>query len=113
MLRRIFAPILTFILIVGVDAAIYMSASEQFSSMNVELAKGLSGSEKIKQDLNLKKSFQPFFTPMVIASWKPIAEILIENNIRKFNSSAMYLSIASYVLNNSAIAQKESQANTI
>ncbi|MFI3219746.1 MAG: hypothetical protein QX189_11595 [Methylococcales bacterium] len=118
---------------------------------------GVSAAEKIKRDQNIKKSVQPFFTPMVIASWKPIAEILIANNIvkkrgdayyiidmtalfnliinekrwtdlkgsdaypanksilvatsnvAKSNSAAMYLALASYILNNNAIVQNEAQ----
>ena len=118
---------------------------------------GVSAAEKIKRDQNIKKSVQPFFTPMVIASWKPIAEILMANNIvkkrgdayyiidmtalfnliinekrwtdlkgsdaypanksilvatsnvAKSNSAAMYLALASYILNNNAIVQNESQ----
>jgi hypothetical protein len=118
---------------------------------------GVSAAEKIKRDQNIKKSVQPFFTPMVIASWKPIAEILIANNIvkkrgdayyiidmmalfdliikekrwtdlkgsdaypanksilvattdvRTSNSAAMYLALASYILNNNAIVQNEAQ----
>ena len=118
---------------------------------------GVSAAEKIKRDQNIKKSVQPFFTPMVIASWKPIAEILMANNIvkkrgdayyivdmtalfdliikekrwtdlkgsnpypanksilvatsdvAKSNSAAMYLALASYILNNNAIVQNEAQ----
>jgi hypothetical protein len=118
---------------------------------------GVSAAEKIKRDQNIKISVQPFFTPMVIASWKPIAEILITNNIvkkrgdayyiidmtalfdlivkekrwtdlkgsdlysanksilvattdvRTSNSAAMYLALASYILNNNAIVQNEAQ----
>jgi hypothetical protein len=118
---------------------------------------GVSAAEKIKRDQNIKKSVQPFFTPMVIASWKPIADILIANNIvkkrgdayyiidmtalfnliinekrwtdlkgsdlypanksilvattdvRTSNSAAMYLALASYILNNNAIVQNEAQ----
>lgn len=118
---------------------------------------GVSAAEKIKRDQNIKKSVQPFFTPMVIASWKPIADILIANNIvkkrgdayyiidmmalfdliikekrwtdlkgsdaypanksilvattdvRTSNSAAMYLALASYLLNNNAIVQNEAQ----
>ncbi|MDP3007439.1 MAG: hypothetical protein Q8N30_00015 [Methylococcales bacterium] len=118
---------------------------------------GVSAAEKIKRDQNVKKSVQPFFTPMAIASWKPIAEILIANNIvnkrgdayyiiymtalfnliinekrwtdlkgnglypanksilvatsnvAKSNSAAMYLALASYILNNNAIVQNEAQ----
>lgn len=118
---------------------------------------GVSAAEKIKRDQNVKKSAQPFFTPMVIASWKPIAEILTANNIvkkrgdayyivdmpalfeliigekrwtdlkgsdlypanksilvgttdvRTSNSAAMYLALASYILNNNTIVQNEAQ----
>jgi hypothetical protein len=118
---------------------------------------GVSAAEKIKRDQNVKKSVQPFFTPMVIASWQPIADILIANNIvkkkdnayyivdmvglfnliidekrwsdlagsekystnksilvvtsdvAKSNSAAMYLALASYILNNNAIVQNEAQ----
>jgi hypothetical protein len=52
---------------------------------------GVSAAEKIKRDQNIKKSMQPFFTPMVIASWKPIAEILIANNIVKKRGDAYYI----------------------
>jgi hypothetical protein len=118
---------------------------------------GVSAAEKIKRDQNIKKSVQPFFTPMTIASWKPIAEILIANNIvkkrgdayyiidmttlfnliinekrwtdlkgseqypanksilvgttdiRTSNSAAMYLALASYILNHNAIVENEAQ----
>jgi hypothetical protein len=118
---------------------------------------GVSAAEKIKRDQSIKKSVQPFFTPMAIASWKPIADILIANNIvkkrgdayyiidmmalfdliikekrwtdlkgseqypanksilvatsnvAKSNSAAMYLALASYLLNNNAIVQNEAQ----
>jgi hypothetical protein len=122
---------------------------------------GVSAAEKIKRDQNIKKSVQPFFTPMVIASWKPIAEILIANNIvkqrgdayyiidmsalfnliinekrwtdlkgnaqypanksilvattdvRTSNSAAMYLALASYILNNNAIVQNDAQITAL
>lgn len=118
---------------------------------------GVSAAEKIKRDQKAKNSVQAFFTPMVIASWKPIADILIANNIvkkrgeayyivdmiglfdliikekrwtdlkgsehypanksilitttdvRTSNSAAIYLALASYILNNNAIVQNEAQ----
>ncbi len=214
MAGRIFAPLLTVLLLGGVGTAIYLSVTEQFQSMNQEKIKGVSGSEKIEffhdtetiaalantpwnlmaqvekagsreiasynlsnydfafpagvpaaekilREQNIKKYFQPFFTPMVIASWKPIAEILIANGIvehkgnayyiidmnklislmlekkrwtdlkgnnkypanksilitttdvRKSNSAAMYLALASYVLNNNTIVQNDQQTDAI
>ncbi len=122
---------------------------------------GISAAKKISQKYAKTKSFQPFFTPMVIASWKPIAEILIANgivkkrenayyivnmaklfdlirskkrwtdlidsdkypanksilvkttDIRTSNSAAMYLALASYILNNQTIVQNEAQIEPI
>ena len=122
---------------------------------------GVPAAEKIRREHHAKKSYQPFFTPMVIASWKPVAEVLMANgvveqrqgtyyiidmeklfdliinrtrwtelkdndkypanksvlvtttDIRKSNSAAMYLALASYVLNGNAIVQSEQQAQQI
>ncbi len=122
---------------------------------------GIPAAEKLSREKNIKKSFQPFFTPMVIASWKPIAEVLMANgivkkrdnayyivnmsklfeliihktrwtdlidsdkypanksilvkttDIRTSNSAAMYLALASYVFNNNAIVQNETQISMI
>ncbi len=118
---------------------------------------GVSAAEKIKRNQAVKKSVQPFFTPMAIASWKPIAEVLMANGIvkkrgdtyylvdmpklfdliiqekrwtdlkgselypanksilvatsdvRTSNSAAMYLALASYLLNNNTLVQNEAQ----
>lgn len=219
MLKRLLAPLLTLLLLIGVGAAIYVSvtdqantkaATEQVQTLHAirgvigsekddffrdpetvaALAKapwnlkvtveksgsreiatipqlatkydfvfpaGVSAAEKIKRDQAISKSVQPFFTPVVIASWKPIADILIRNHIvkkrgdtyyvvdmvalfdliinekrwtdligsdqypanksilvattdvRTSNSAAMYLALASYILNNNAIVQNEAQ----
>ena len=211
MTGRVFAPVLTLLLLVGVGAAIYMSAQEQWTARNLEKINGVSGSEKlplfqdertisvlaespyhmqthvekagsrqiatsfdlerydfafpagipaaekILRERHINRSFQPFFTPMVIASWKPIAQILMANgiveqrnkayfivnmnklfnliiekkrwnelnqsesypanksilvtttDIRQSNSAAMFLALASYVLNGNAIVQNETQ----
>ena len=208
MSRRVWGPLVTFLLVIGVGAAIYKSALPQLS----EPVRGLSGSEKlpffhdprtiealskapyrltvdvekagsrqiatsynlteydfafpagvpaaekIRQQTNKKKSYQVFFTPMVIASWKIIADILEANgvvskkngiyyiinmeklfnliiekkrwneleqsekypvnksilvtttDIRKSNSAAMFLSLASYILNGNTIVQNSQQA---
>ena len=105
---------------------------------------GVPAAEKIRRDQNTNKVYTPFFTPMVVASWQAIAEILVANglavaqddyyfldmkkllelvsqetrwnqlldnteydvnkrilisstDVRKSNSAAMYLSLASYL----------------
>ena len=47
MSRRIVGPLISLLLAIGVGAAIYMSASEQFQEMNLEVVRGVSGSEKL------------------------------------------------------------------
>lgn len=145
MIRRLVAPVLSVLLIIGVGVAIYVSVQEQQLMGHQQPVKGLSGSEKlpffkdsetisllseephflhvdvekagsrqiatsfnlaeydfafpagvpaaekIRREHKVSKSFQPFFTPMVIASWKPIAEILIANGIVKQRDNAYYI----------------------
>ncbi|NOQ36623.1 MAG: hypothetical protein GQ569_12145, partial [Methylococcaceae bacterium] len=52
---------------------------------------GIPAATKISREKNIKKSYQPFFTPMVIASWKPIAEVLMANGIVKQRENAYYI----------------------
>jgi hypothetical protein len=117
---------------------------------------GVPAAEKIRLERGISKSYSTFFTPMVVASWKPIASILeangiaqnqgpfyildmerflelvadgkrwkdlVENSaypvnksilidstdVRKSNSAAMYLALASYVANNANIVQSEAE----
>lgn len=121
---------------------------------------GVPAAEKIRREQKISKSYNPFFTPMAIASWKPIADILVANgvatkeagyyllnmksllaliaqgkrwsdlkdnaaynvhksilitstDIRKSNSAAMYLALASYVANHENIVQNEAEADAI
>lgn len=117
--------------------------------------------EKIKREANVNKSYEVFFTPMAVASWKMIAGILEANGIvkqregiyyiidmtrllqliaaekrwtdltkneaynikksllmgttdvRQSNSAAMYLSLASYILNNNNIVDSATQIGPI
>ncbi len=212
MSRRILAPLLSLLLIVGVGFALYLSFTEQSMLRNSVTLHGLVGSEKIsffadpkvqaalsrhglvvqvekagsrqisgfdlkrydfvfpagvpaaekiRREHGLKRSFSVFFTPMVIASWRPVAELLEQNGIvhqrdgawyvidmaalldlslkqvrwkdlqgadrypankgvlitstdvRKSNSAAMYLSLASYVLNGNEVVSQEAQLDPL
>jgi hypothetical protein len=122
---------------------------------------GVPAAEKIRLENNIKKQYSAFFTPMAIASWKMIADILIANgivekrdnayyiidvpkllnyilqekrwnelkdnkqynvnksilvtstDIRKSNSAAMYLALASYIVNGSNIVNSDAQISPI
>lgn len=142
-MRKVVGPLLTIILVVGVAAAVYFSASEQMSLSSVVSVKGLIGSEKyeffhdprvidalrkdglkvdvqtagsreiatsynlkeydfafpagvpaaekIRIEHNANKRYSVFFTPMTIASWKMIADILIANGIVEKRDNTYYI----------------------
>ena len=42
---------------------------------------GVPAAEKMRREQSISKHYNPFFTPMAIASWKPIAQLLEANSI--------------------------------
>lgn len=52
---------------------------------------GVPAAEKIKREQNVHKSYPVFFTPMTVASWKIIAEILENNGIVEQRDSVHYI----------------------
>jgi hypothetical protein len=135
MMKKLIAPLLTILLVLGLAAGIYVSVSEQLTKQSivtvrgligsekedffrdprvvdalakkglvVELEKagsrqiatlptleqydfafpaGLPGAEKIRRERRALSVYTPFFTPMAIASWRPIAEILEGNGLAR------------------------------
>jgi hypothetical protein len=121
---------------------------------------GAPAGEKIKLENQLSSSYTVFYTPMVIASWRPIADLLVEagvadqrdgwysfdignylklvkantrwtdlpgntvypaeksilitsTDVRTSNSAAMYLSLASYVVNGNNVVENSEQADAL
>jgi hypothetical protein len=121
---------------------------------------GASAALKLKQVSKAKNTYTPFYTPMVIASWRPIADLLVANkvatlehgfywvdmqkllslseqksrwsdlpnntsfatnkailiastDVRSSNSAAMYLALASYVLNNNTVLQSQAELDAL
>ena len=212
-MKKLIAPLLTLLLVLGLAAGIYVSVGEQLAKQRVVAVRGLIGSEKedffrdprvvealakkglrvefekagsrqiatqyklkdydfafpsgspaaekIKREARVNKAYEVFFTPMAVASWKLIAGILEANGIvsqregiyyiidmtrllqfaaaekrwadlaksegynvkksllmgttdvRQSNSAAMYLSLASYILNNNNIVDSAAQIGAI
>jgi hypothetical protein len=208
-MRKLIAPLVTILLVLGLAFGIYLSVSEQLNQQRIVTVQGLIGSEKeaffrdprvvdalakkglsvevekagsrqiatqyklknydfafpasapsaekIKREAGISKSYEIFFSPMAVASWKLIADILEANGIvskhegvyfiidmtrllefvvaekrwsdlaksegynvkksllmgttdvRQSNSAAMYLSLASYILNNNNIVNSSEQ----
>ena len=212
-MKKLIAPLLTLLLVLGLAVGIYVSVNEQMSQHRIVAVRGLIGSEKedffrdprvvdalakkglavevekagsrqiatqytlkdydfafpsgapaaekIKQEAGVNKAYEVFFTPMAVASWKLIAGILEANGIvsqrdgvyfiidltrmlqlviaekrwsdlaknegynvkksllmgttdvRQSNSAAMYLALASYILNNNNIVDSAAQIGPI
>lgn len=58
---------------------------------------GVPAATKLRQDNASSKSFDTFYTPMAIASWKSIADILVDNGIAKEQSGYYTLNMAEYL----------------
>lgn len=133
-----------------------IATSYDLSQYDFAFPAGVPSAEKVRREAGVNRSYEPFFTPMVIASWQPIAEILVANgmatsqngyytldmgkllqaisegkrwtdltantayavnksilvtstDVRKSNSAAMYLALASYVLNGNTIVQTDAE----
>ena len=121
---------------------------------------GVPAAEKIRRDHAGSKAYVPFYTPMAIATWKPIVDLLtaagvvhsangvttldvsaymrlVDTNtrwkdlpgnttyavnksilitstdVRRSNSAAMYLSLASYVANNDNIVENDAEVTPL
>ena len=136
-----------------------IATSPRLAEYDFGFPAGVPAAERIRRDRKVTKSYQPFVTPMAIATFKPIAEILRANgvaaplergywrfdmaaflamvaddrrwnqlkgsaaydssksvlitstDVRTSNSAAMYLAIASYVLNDNSVVQTSAQAD--
>lgn len=146
-------------LVVEVEKAGSRQIATSYDLTQVDFAfpAGVPAAEKMRREHAGSQSFDVFFTPMTIASWEPIARILVANgvardrggyysldmaaflelvaadqrwsdlsanepydvnkiilitstDVRKSNSAAMYLSLASYVANDNTIVQSAAEA---
>jgi hypothetical protein len=52
---------------------------------------GAPAGQRLKQLVGAKDVYTPFFTPMTVASWKPIAQILIANGMVKRENGQFYI----------------------
>lgn len=150
----------------GLDVQVDTAGSREIAT-TVDLSRydfafpaGVPAAQKIKADHKAAATYSPFYTPMAVASFKPIVQLLIDNkvareeagyydlsmsayadlvarnarwsdfpgnsaypagksvlitstDIRKSNSAAMYLAIASYVANANNVVQDEATASQL
>jgi hypothetical protein len=147
----------------GLDVQIDTAGSREIAT-TVDLSRydfafpaGVPAAQKIKADKKAAAIYSPFYTPMAVATFKPIVQLLIANklardeggyfqldmkpymdlvaknarwsdfpantaypasksvlitstDVRKSNSAAMYLAIASYVANGNNVVQDQATA---
>ncbi|MFI5254918.1 MAG: hypothetical protein ACHQ15_05630 [Candidatus Limnocylindrales bacterium] len=58
---------------------------------------GVPAAEKIRQDHAGATAFVPFFTPMTIATWKPIVDILIRAGVARVSGNVTTFDVAAYM----------------
>ncbi len=70
----------------GLDVQVETAGSRQISTQlsddyDFGFPAGIPAAEKIRQEHTTTNSYDVFFTPMTIASWQPIAQVLVANGI--------------------------------
>lgn len=58
---------------------------------------GLPAAELILRNYKQGKSFSPFFSPMAVASWRPIADLLVANGMAKKHEGYYTLDMNAYI----------------
>jgi hypothetical protein len=149
----------------GFEVTVTTAGSRQIASMDLSqqdfaFPAGAPAGQKIKADHKGSTSYTPFYTPMAIATWKPIANLLLKAGLaqqrtgyvaldmaafmtavgkdtrwkdladntdysvnksilitstdpRTSNSAAMYLALASYVVNGNSVVSSDAQIDTV
>ncbi len=81
----------------GITLEVHKAGSREIASLpdlktyDVAFPAGQPAAEKIRVNTGAKKSATAFATPMVVASWKPIAETLAANGIVKQKAGAYWI----------------------
>lgn len=86
-------------LIVQVDTAgsRQIATSVDLSAYDFAFPAGAPAAAKIKADRKLSTSYAAFYTPMVIASWKPIADLLVGAGVAKDQGGWYSFDVARYL----------------
>jgi hypothetical protein len=86
----------------GFDVTTSTAGSRQIA--NADLSKqdfafpaGVPSAEKIRLDHAGSKAVVPFFTPMAIASWKPIVDLLVKAGVAHDDGNIVTLDVAKYM----------------
>ena len=86
----------------GLDVVVDTAGSRQIAT-GTDLSKydfafpaGVTAGQKIKLDHRTNTSYEPFYSPLVVASFRPIAELLVANGIAARSGATYTLDMAKY-----------------
>lgn len=68
-----------------------IATSYDLSKYDFAFPAGVPAAEKIRRDTGKKQSYRPYFTPMAIASWRIVAEVLERNGIAERQGDYYYI----------------------
>jgi hypothetical protein len=74
-----------------------IATSVDLSAYDFAFPAGVPAAEKIKRENDLGTSYTAFYTPMAIASWRPIAELLAKAGVTKNEGGWYSFDVAAYL----------------
>jgi hypothetical protein len=79
---------------VSVEKAGSRAISERYDAKKYDFGfpSGAPAAAELRQRARATNVFNPFYTPMVLASWRPIAEILVANGVAERDGDIYYVS---------------------
>ena len=74
-----------------------IASRPDLKSFDFAFPAGVPAAEKIQREAGVSKSHSPFFTPMVVASWRPIADLLVQQGSAANQGSYYTLDVAKFL----------------
>lgn len=75
-----------------------IATRNDYDSYDFGFPSGANTGEQLKKIVGAREIYVPFYTPMVVASWRPIAEILLKNHFVEEKNGIYYLADFSRLL---------------
>ena len=74
-----------------------IATSFNLSEYDFAFPAGVPAAEKIRREHKTHGSFAPFFTPMAIATWKTLGEILVNNDLAREKDGYYFLNMEAFM----------------
>ena len=86
----------------GLDVKVDTAGSRQIASLDLThydfaFPAGVPAAEKIRLARKVNTSYSPFYTPMAIASYRPIADVLVANGVAKDQGGYYTFDMQAYI----------------